>query len=278
MPSRTMNVFVSYSHADASLVAPVVRLLRINRSLVFQDTDGIQPGKKWRDEIAKALADADLIVVFWCHHASRSDEVSNEWRTAVEQDKDLLPLLLDDTPLPAELCNFQWIDFRGTIGSNHSPSDELTDDPQPSPPPPPPMEVSSRRAGWRILAGVAAAALSVVLLSLTILLFWPITTPMSHKSPMHLDPQPTPHESYIYPANQVVDSATRSVVLIIGLLLLLGAIGVLLAVRLWRRDRRTKLADIDIGRFPPKNIERQIAVKLEAEILRRATSASEGTE
>jgi len=49
MPGH-INVFVSYSHADASLVTPVVRLLRVNQSLVFQDADGIAPGTKWREE------------------------------------------------------------------------------------------------------------------------------------------------------------------------------------------------------------------------------------
>lgn len=41
MPSEGTTVFVSYSHADASLVAPVVKLLRVNKSLVFQDIYGI---------------------------------------------------------------------------------------------------------------------------------------------------------------------------------------------------------------------------------------------
>ena len=131
MPSQTINVFVSYSHADAPLVAPVVSLLRVNKSLVFQDTDRIPPGKRWRDEIAKALAESNLVVVFWCHHASRSNEVSAEWRAAIEQGKDLLPLLLDATPLPSELGNFQWIDFRGTVGANHSASDSPAGDFQP---------------------------------------------------------------------------------------------------------------------------------------------------
>ena len=45
MPSQSTNVFVSYSHADSSLVAPVVKLLRVNKSLVFQDIDGIQPAR-----------------------------------------------------------------------------------------------------------------------------------------------------------------------------------------------------------------------------------------
>ncbi|MDQ3773979.1 MAG: toll/interleukin-1 receptor domain-containing protein [Pseudomonadota bacterium] len=119
MPSQSTNVFVSYSHADAPLVAPVVKLLRVNKSLVFQDIDSIQPGKRWRSELAKALAEAHLVVVFWCDHARRSNEVSKEWKAAIEQRKDLLPLLLDATPLPPEL-EFQWIDLREAVGASHS--------------------------------------------------------------------------------------------------------------------------------------------------------------
>src|SRR5687767_5779573 len=100
MTSPRTNVFVSYSHADAPLVAPVVKLLRVNKSLVFQDVDSIQPGKRWRSEISTWLTESHLVVIFWCDHASRSDEVSKEWKAAIEQEKDLLPLLLDATPLP----------------------------------------------------------------------------------------------------------------------------------------------------------------------------------
>src|SRR5215467_9324354 len=100
VPSENTNVFVSYSHADASLVAPVIKLLHVNKSLVFQDIDDIQPGRRWRSEIAKALVESHLVVVFWCDHASRSNEVSKEWKAAIELEKDLLPLLLDATPLP----------------------------------------------------------------------------------------------------------------------------------------------------------------------------------
>lgn len=120
MPSQSTNVFVSYSHADAPLVAPVVELLRANKSLVFRDTDSIPSGKRWRSEIAEALTESHLVVVFWCDHASRSDEVSKEWKAAIEQKKDLLPLLLDATPLPPGLDEFQWIDFRGMVGASHS--------------------------------------------------------------------------------------------------------------------------------------------------------------
>lgn len=243
MPSQTVNIFVSYSHADASLVAPVVKLLRVNRSLVFQDTDGIPPGKRWRDEIAKALAEANLVVVFWCRHAFRSNEVSTEWKAAIEQEKDLLPLLLDATPLPSELSNFQWIDFRATVGTNHGAIDSPAAEAAPGAAPPRPMAAPRRRAVWYTLAGVAAA---YVVLS-TLLLDAP-------QAPL---PSPSPPEA-------------SKVVLITWILLLLGIVGALGSL-LWLRHWRMKGAKA--AKPHPGEIERRIAVELEAEILRRTASA-----
>lgn len=56
-----VSVFVSYSHNDVALVTPVVKLLRLNESLVFQDTDSIELGKKWREQGGRALADMRLV-------------------------------------------------------------------------------------------------------------------------------------------------------------------------------------------------------------------------
>lgn len=113
------SVFVSYSHADSELVTPVVSLLRANDCFVFLDVDRIKPGKKWRLELESALKNAKLVVVFWCLHASESAEVTQEWSAAIDNGADVLPLLLDDTSLPDGLAEYQWIDFRGTVGAAH---------------------------------------------------------------------------------------------------------------------------------------------------------------
>src|SRR5436853_506362 len=105
------NIFVSYSHADNSLVGPVVALLRASQALVFQDADSIRPGKRWREEVDTAISAASVVVVFWCRHAKASQEVETEFRAAIAQGKDILPLLLDETPLPGDLADFHYIDF-----------------------------------------------------------------------------------------------------------------------------------------------------------------------
>jgi hypothetical protein len=115
-----LSIFVSYSHEDAALVTPVVRLLRATEGLVFQDSDSIGPGKRWRQELDAALVGADLIVVFWCRHSSRSAEVRREYAAAITAGKNVLPVLLDSTPVPENLSEFQWVDFRELAGDGHA--------------------------------------------------------------------------------------------------------------------------------------------------------------
>jgi len=118
------NIFISYSHTDTALVSPMVQLLRINNEYVFQDFDSITPGKKWGEEINQAIDDAKLFVLFWCKHSKRSKEVQKEYLRAYELEKDILPVLLDNAPLPKKLSEFQWIDFR-SIGHRKSIKDRI---------------------------------------------------------------------------------------------------------------------------------------------------------
>jgi TIR domain len=257
MPSQTVNVFVSYSHSDASLVGPVVRLLRVNKSLVFQDTDRIAPGEKWRDEIANALAESNLVVVFWCDHARRSTEVSSEWKAAIDQDKNLLPLLLDGTPLPPELEQFQWIDFRGVVGANHNSIDSRAND-LPGAPAVPPIAAGPRRAAWYAVAGVAA--ILTVVLSSSIWVLRTNAPPPSVSAP-EINPPELPLPGAYGPAQ------ISWILLVLGVAIAVGT------YFLWSRRRRAKLGKrIEIAEQRRENIERRIAFELEAEILRRTAS------
>ena len=267
MPSENTNVFVSYSHADASLVAPVVKLLRVNKSLVFQDIDGIRPGKRWQAEIAKALAESHLVVVFWCDHASRSNEVSKEWQAAIEQEKDLLPLLLDTTPLPPELARFQWIDFRGTVGANHSSIDSWDNEVEASAPLPRPATQVEMSARWSLLTGLAAVFGIAVFLSLFTVRF--SQAPLPDQAPPTIQPPgPTPLP---------LPAPAETFDFVLPPLLLLG-VGFALAVCLiWLlRWRSKRVISVERARGHPGDIERHIASELEAEILRRTALRRDG--
>ena len=109
------NIFVSYSHTDGHLVKPVVEILRITEAFVFLDIDTLRHGKRWRDQVQGAIDSASTVVVFWCHHSSESEEVANEISFGLARGKDFLPILLDGTPPPPALAEFQYVDLRKVV-------------------------------------------------------------------------------------------------------------------------------------------------------------------
>jgi TIR domain len=115
------SLFISYSHRDSSLVHPIVGVLRGTAELVFHDASTIRPGSNWEQTIRNAILGADIVVLFWCDHSSRSSEVRKEYEFALSSFKNVMPLLLDSTPLPENLSQFQWVDFRQLAASNHRP-------------------------------------------------------------------------------------------------------------------------------------------------------------
>ncbi|MFI0397709.1 MAG: toll/interleukin-1 receptor domain-containing protein [Thiolinea sp.] len=100
------TVFVSYSRKDGSQVEKAVELLEAGGADVFRDIDDIEFGDRWEDVIRSKLAEAERVLVFWSKHAQVSEWVQREWSIALTMQKRIVPILLDQTPLPTELGQF----------------------------------------------------------------------------------------------------------------------------------------------------------------------------
>jgi TIR domain len=114
--SRSQNfaAFISYSHEDAELVGALFDLLRSMGS-VFLDKATLVPGDRWRTRIDDAISSCAVFLLFWCQHSSVSNAVQKEYHLAVSAQKRVVPVLLDITPLPEELREFQWVDLRRAL-------------------------------------------------------------------------------------------------------------------------------------------------------------------
>lgn len=55
--------FVSYAHADADRVYPLIKKFHDQGYRIWYD-EGIAPGNEWTDEIVNALDNASLFIVF----------------------------------------------------------------------------------------------------------------------------------------------------------------------------------------------------------------------
>jgi len=120
-----MNIFVSYSPADSDLVAAIVSVLSANnRALACCDSDTIRTPGGVHGDLRSVIAESDVVLVFWCHHSFTSYDVRKEADLAIEQGKDVVPLLLDDAPLPRKLASRRCIDVRDRARAMHESSPE----------------------------------------------------------------------------------------------------------------------------------------------------------
>ncbi|MFH0998554.1 MAG: TIR domain-containing protein [Pseudomonadota bacterium] len=78
------RVFASYSHKDETIVRACKAAYRGLGIQLFVDRDDIISGQIWRDILRRSIADHDLFQLFWSQAAADSDEVTNEWKMAVE--------------------------------------------------------------------------------------------------------------------------------------------------------------------------------------------------
>jgi hypothetical protein len=114
------SIFLSYTRRDVGIVRKLQLMVRASGAVPWRDEDGIQPGEQWRVSIASAIERSDRVLVFWCRHASRSQEVRREYRLALTLGKLVIPVRLDRTPASTELAGLQATDVSGLVRWNHA--------------------------------------------------------------------------------------------------------------------------------------------------------------
>jgi hypothetical protein len=105
-----MNVFISYSGADAALANRIRETLRISGFHVW-DGQQVLPGENWHAQAAEALERSDAMVVLLSPNSLRSPNISHEIGFALgsKQYKGRVVSVLTATPdqFPAE--GLPWI-------------------------------------------------------------------------------------------------------------------------------------------------------------------------
>jgi uncharacterized protein YcfJ len=118
MDSAEWKIFVSYSHADIHIVRPLTELIRVTGVGAFRDEDSIPKGARWQMVISDSIAYCKTLIVFWSARAAISEAMASEYNLAIHLHKDVVPVLLDGTPLNEALLEYQWIDLREILSSH----------------------------------------------------------------------------------------------------------------------------------------------------------------
>ena len=98
------RIFLSYSHEEGKSAEALEHGLCGRSIEVWRDKTGLHAGEKWPKALGEAIQKADALLLIWSAAAARSEFVELEWNIALALKKPVLPILSDETALPAALC------------------------------------------------------------------------------------------------------------------------------------------------------------------------------
>lgn len=97
------STFFSYSSKDLPHILPYEQALQEAGGSVWRDKTSLKTGDYWPMRLGEAIEQQSLFLLFWSANANDSDFVTLEWNSAIALGKKIIPILLDNTPLPASL-------------------------------------------------------------------------------------------------------------------------------------------------------------------------------
>ena len=174
-----MRVFLSYSRSDRAFVDRLADDLGVAGIEVWCDVDALRGGEEWRTKIVDAIEQSDVFLLFVSPASMRSDNVRRELTVAEEEDKQVVPVLLENTSIPADFrYSLAGVQYTDTTAMDYDEAfaavrDALTDDSatEVSPAPPSPRDTTParmRRKPGRRSVIIAVAALGVLVAGIAI--------------------------------------------------------------------------------------------------------------
>lgn len=98
------------------------QILRASGVTVFVDLYDLEYGMDWRNQVEKAIGQAERVLLFWSEQAARSRWVLMEVQLARRMERIIVPVILDATPMPAKLRHIHAITDLGTIILRYCPA------------------------------------------------------------------------------------------------------------------------------------------------------------
>ena len=89
------NVFISYSSEDRDVASRISKSLKSQGLSVFLDMDSLVAGVDYSQRITDAVSKADAVLVLLSANSKRARWVEHELESALEQEKIVVPILLD---------------------------------------------------------------------------------------------------------------------------------------------------------------------------------------
>lgn len=106
------NLFISYSRAQTPFVDRLADQLEDNGYSLWLDYQSLVPARPWFEQIEAGIDSADVVLLIVSRESIASKNVEPEWKRAIRRGKRVVLVIFDAVPLPAELQDCEWVDFR----------------------------------------------------------------------------------------------------------------------------------------------------------------------
>ena len=106
----TRKYFLSYSRADQEVALRLANDLRSAGISMWVDQLDIRPSEHWDRAIERAVRDCQGLIVVLSPRSVASDNVADEISFAIEHGKSVLPIMIENCPLPLRITRMQVID------------------------------------------------------------------------------------------------------------------------------------------------------------------------
>ena len=106
------RAFFSYSREDSQFALRLAADLKASSANVWVDQLDITPGKRWDSSVEEALKTSPSMLVILSPASVKSTNVQDEVAFALEEEKNVVPVLYRDCTIPFRLRRLQYVDFR----------------------------------------------------------------------------------------------------------------------------------------------------------------------
>lgn len=120
--SMTHKVFISYSRKDQDTADYLCNILKENGIEYWIDKEGIYSSTNYKELIVEAIDISKAVIFISSENSNTSINVIREIGYAVNMNKPILPLMLDDSPyaksIRLDISDIDQIDFKNPIASS----------------------------------------------------------------------------------------------------------------------------------------------------------------
>ncbi|MBI5932918.1 MAG: toll/interleukin-1 receptor domain-containing protein [Chloroflexi bacterium] len=116
---RPLKVFLCHASADKPAVRALYKRLKSDGIDAWLDEESLLPGAYWRDEIPKAIQEADVVIVCLSKNSVTKDGyIQKEIKFALDQADEkiegtifLIPAKLEECDVPRRFQNWHWVNL-----------------------------------------------------------------------------------------------------------------------------------------------------------------------